>query len=241
MRAHFDLIVVNLHLQARYSASRERKTRTVRREQRFIGGLEIAAACFARIDLSAGWWPISLVQSDIERVLFDAPAIHKRLDEMAAQITADYPDRELTVIAILTGSLMFMSDLLRRIPLPLKLDCISVASYHGQSQTSGKVSFKDVIVPDVADRDILILDDILDTGHTLAAVRKRVEAAQPRSIRICVLLCKRKLRARDVDADYIGFEMDDEFVVGYGLDYMQRYRNLPYIGVLKKQRLESTS
>jgi hypoxanthine phosphoribosyltransferase len=103
------------------------------------------------------------------------------------------------------------------------------------------VSFKDVIVPDVADRDVLVLDDILDTGHTLAAVRKRVEAAQPRSIRICVLLSKRKLRARDVDADYIGFEMDDEFVVGYGLDYMQRYRNLPYIGVLKKQRLESTS
>lgn len=181
------------------------------------------------------------MQSDIERVLFDAPAIHKRLDEMAAQITADYPDRELTVIAILTGSLMFMSDLLRRIPLPLKLDCVSVASYHGQSQTSGKVSFKDLIVPNVADRDVLVLDDILDTGHTLAAVRKRVEAAHPRSIRICVLLSKRKRRARDVDADYIGFEMDDEFVVGYGLDYMQRYRNLPYIGVLKKQRLESTS
>ena len=106
-----------------------------------------------------------LMQSDIERVLFDGPAIHKRLDEMAAQITADYSDRELTVIAILTGSLMFMSDLLRRIPLPLKLDCLSVVSYHGKTQPSGEVIFKQLAVPDVAGRDVLILDDILDTGQ----------------------------------------------------------------------------
>ena len=115
------------------------------------------------------------MQSDIERVLFDAAAIYKRLNEMAARITADYPERELTVIAILTGSLMFMSDLQRRIPLPLKLDCLSVVSYHGQAQTSGEVIFKQLAVPDVAGWDILILDDILDTGHTLAAVRKKLE------------------------------------------------------------------
>ena len=179
-----------------------------------------------------------LMQSDIERVLFDAPAIHKRLEEMAAQITADYSDRELTVIAILTGSLMFMSDLLRRIPLPLKLGCLSVVSYHGKTQPSGDVIFKQLEVPDVADRDVLILDDILDTGQTLAAVRKELETAKPRSIRVCVLLSKRKHRAQDVDADYIGFEIDDEFVVGYGLDFMGRYRNLPYVGVLRKELLE---
>jgi hypoxanthine phosphoribosyltransferase len=181
------------------------------------------------------------MQSDIERVLFDAAAIRKRLDEMAARITADYPERKLTVIAILTGSLMFMSDLLRRIPLPLKLDCLSVVSYHGQAQTSGEVIFKQLAVPDVAGRDILILDDILDTGYTLAAVRKKLETAKPRNIRICVLLRKRKRGARDVDADYIGFEIDDEFVVGYGLDFMERYRNLPYIGVLRKELLETPS
>jgi hypoxanthine phosphoribosyltransferase len=178
------------------------------------------------------------MQSDIKRVLFDAPAIHKRLEEMAAQITADYADRELTVIAILTGSLMLMSDLLRRIPLPLKLDCLSVVSYHGKTQPSGEIIFKQLAVPDVADRDVLILDDILDTGHTLAAVRKKLETAKPLSIRICVLLRKRKQRARDVDADYVGFEIDDEFVVGYGLDFMERYRNLPYVGVLRKELLE---
>jgi hypoxanthine phosphoribosyltransferase len=179
-----------------------------------------------------------VMQSDIERVLFDGPAIHKRLDELAAQITADYFDRELTVIAILTGSLMFTSDLLRRIPLPLKLDCLSVVSYHGKTQPSGEVIFKQFADPDVGGRDILILDDILDTGHTLAAVREKLETARPRSVRVCVLLSKRKQRARDVDADYIGFAIDDEFVVGYGLDFMERYRNLPYVGVLRNELLE---
>jgi hypoxanthine phosphoribosyltransferase len=171
-------------------------------------------------------------------MLFDGPAIHKRLDEMATQIASDYLDRELAVIAILTGSLMFVSDLLRRIPLPLRLDCLSVASYRGKETTSGEVIFKELAVPDVAGRDVLILDDILDTGNTLASVRKRVETAGPRSIRVCVLLSKRKQRARDVYADYIGFEIDDEFVVGYGLDFMERYRNLPYVGVLRKELLE---
>ena len=178
------------------------------------------------------------MQGDIERVLFDGPAIHKRVEEMAAQITADYSKRELTVIAILTGSLMFMSDLLRRIPLPLKLDCLSAVSYHGKAQTCGEVVFKQLTVPDVADRDVLILDDILDTGWTLATVREKLEMSKPRSTGICVLLSKRKQRLRHVDADYIGFEIDDEFVVGYGLDFMERYRNLPYIGVLRKELME---
>lgn len=193
--------------------------------------------CCALISASADGL-FRLVQSDIERVLFDGPTIHKRLDEMAAQITADYSDRDLTVIAILTGTLMFMSDLLRRIPLSLKLSCLNVASYHGKTQTSGEVFFKELSIPDVAGQDVLILDDILDTGHTLEAVRKKMEAAKPRSIRACVLLSKRKQRARNVDVDYIGFEIDDEFIVGYGLDFMERYRNLPYIGVLKKELLE---
>jgi hypoxanthine phosphoribosyltransferase len=181
------------------------------------------------------------MQGDIERVLFDEPAIQKRLDEMAAQITADYGERELSVIALLTGSLMFMSDLLRRIPLPMKLDCMGVVSYHGKPQTSGQVIFKRVDLPDVAGRDVLILDDILDSGHTLAAVRDKLATAKPRSLRLCVLLSKRKQRACDVHADYVGFEIEDEFVVGYGLDFMERYRNLPYIGVLRKELFEPVS
>src|SRR3954463_9125768 len=108
------------------------------------------------------------MQEDLERVLFNEGAILRRLDEIAAQISRDYRDRELTVIAVLNGSLMFMADLLRRIPLPLKLDCLSVASYHGKAETSGEVMFKQIAMPDVVDRHILILDDILDSGHTLA-------------------------------------------------------------------------
>ena len=175
------------------------------------------------------------MQGDLERVLFDEPTILRRLGEIAAQISNDYRDRELTVIAVLNGSLMFMADLLRRIPLPLKLDCLSVASYHGKAQTSGEVIFKQVAPPGVKDRHVLIIDDILDSGHTLAAIREKLETAQPRSIRVCVLLSKKKPRAREVDADYLGFEIEDEFVVGYGLDYDERYRNLPCIGVLRKE------
>ncbi len=160
------------------------------------------------------------------------------LDDMAAQISNDYRDRELTVIAVLHGSLMFVADLLRRIPLPLKLDCLSVASYHGKAQTSGNVVSKEITAPDVADRDVLILDDILDSGHTLATIRETLETAKPHSIRVCVLLTKKKQRAQEVHTDYVGFEIDDEFVVGYGLDFRERYRNLPYIGVLRKELLE---
>ena len=174
------------------------------------------------------------MQADLERVLFDEASILHRLDEMAAQISTDYHDRELTVIAVLNGSIIFMADLLRRIPLPLKLDCLSIASYHGGTKSTGEVIFKQIALPDIAGRHILVLDDILDSGLTLFAIRQKLEAANPRSIRVCVLLQKRKARACPVKADYVAFEIEDEFVVGYGLDYMERYRNLPCIGVLRK-------
>jgi hypoxanthine phosphoribosyltransferase len=188
------------------------------------------------------------VRGDLERVLFDEPAIHRRLDDIAAQISERYRECELTVVAVLHGSLMFVADLLRRIPLPLKLECMSVASYHGKAQTSGSVIFKlatasssgggQVALPDLANRDILIVDDILDSGHTLAAVREALQAMKPRSIQICVLLSKKKQRTREVEPDYVGFEIEDEFVVGYGLDFRERYRNLPYVGVLRRELLE---
>ena len=184
---------------------------------------------FARDDRSCG------MQADLDRVLFDEATILRRLDRLAMQISADYRDRELTVIAILNGSLMFMADLLRRIPLPLRLDCLSVASYHGGLQTSGEVIFRQVAQPDVAGRDILLLDDILDSGTTISAIREKLQTASPKSIRICVLLRKIKERTRPIEADYVGFDIADEFVVGYGLDYGEGYRNLPCIGVLKKE------
>jgi hypoxanthine phosphoribosyltransferase len=175
------------------------------------------------------------MQADLDRILFDEAAILRRLDELARQISADYRDRELTVIAILNGSLIFMADLLRRIPLPLRLDCLSVASYHGGLQTSGEVIFRQIAQPDIAGRDILLLDDILDSGTTISVIRDKLLTASPKSIRVCVLLQKIKDRARPIEADYVGFDIADEFVVGYGLDYGEGYRNLPCIGVLKKE------
>jgi hypoxanthine phosphoribosyltransferase len=175
------------------------------------------------------------MQADLERILFDEMTIHRRLDELAARITADYQNREVTVVAILNGSLILMADLLRRIPLPLKLDCLSVASYHGGTKSAGELAFRQVPLPDIAGRHVLILDDILDSGVTLATIREKLEAAGPLSIRICVLLEKKRTRERAVEPDYVGFEIADEFVVGYGLDYMERYRNLPCIGVLRKE------
>ena len=181
------------------------------------------------------------MQADLERVLFDEATIHRRLDELAARISDDYADRELTVVAILNGSVILLADLLRRIPLPLKLDCLSVASYHGATKSVGDLIFREVSLPDIAGRHVLILDDILDSGVTLATVREKLEAAGPLSVRICVLLKKMRARVRSVEPDYVGFEIADEFVVGYGLDYMERYRNLPCIGVLRRELIEASA
>jgi hypoxanthine phosphoribosyltransferase len=178
------------------------------------------------------------MQDDLDRVLFDEPTILRRLDQIAAQLSVDYRAQELTVIAVLNGSLIFMADLLRRLPLPLKLDCLSVASYHGGTMTTGEVVFKQVSLPDVAGRHILILDDILDSGITLAAIAEKLRAARPLSVKICVLLRKKKMRLRQVEADYVGFDIEDEFVVGYGLDYQEHYRNLPCVGVLRKELVD---
>jgi hypoxanthine phosphoribosyltransferase len=174
------------------------------------------------------------MEADLERILFDEATIHRRLDELAAKISRDYRNRELTVIAILNGSIILVADLLRRIPLPLRLDCLSVASYHGGVGPSSELLIRHVSLPDVAGRHVLILDDILDSGVTLAGIREKLETARASSVRTCVLLAKKKSRTRKVEADYVGFEIADEFVVGYGLDYMERYRNLRCIGVLRR-------
>jgi hypoxanthine phosphoribosyltransferase len=171
---------------------------------------------------------------DLEKVLFQEAEIFTRLDVLAKEITHDYQGLDLTVIAILNGSLIFMADLLRRIPLPLQLDCLRVRSYYGGTVTSGKVAFDLSTLPDLKQRHVLLLDDILDSGHTLAAIITALQEKQtPLSVRSCVLLRKRRQRERAVNVDYVGFDIEDEFVVGYGLDYEEGYRNLPLIGVLR--------
>jgi len=180
------------------------------------------------------------MHNDIATVLHHETTILSRLDAMARDIMRDYVDKDLTVVAILQGGLILMADLLRRVQLPLRIETISVASYHGSTESSGTVTFLQNRLPDLNGRHVLLLDDILDSGRTLHAIREKLAAeGSPASVRICVLLRKRKQRTCVVEAEYVVFDIDDEFVVGYGLDYNGRYRNLPYIGVLKPEAIAS--
>lgn len=177
---------------------------------------------------------------DLEKILFHETTILARLDELSQEIVRDYAGKPLTVVAVMHGSIIFMADLLRRIPIPLTIDAIRVSSYGKSMVSSGSVEFLQKELPQLTGRHVLLLDDILDTGHTLAAIRNRLqEESGAASIRICVLLNKRKERAAAVHVDYAGFEIGDEFVVGYGLDYAEQYRNLPCIGVLSPAAIKA--
>jgi len=174
------------------------------------------------------------MHEDIEKVLIAEEVIGRRLDVIADRIRADFSDQDhLQVVAILKGALVFMADLLRRVPLKLEIECLNVASYHGGTESSGVVDFLDTKMPEFKGRSVLLLDDILDTGRTLEAVSAKLLELGAAEVKTCVLLTKEKERAADIQANYSAFEIGDEFVVGYGLDYDGKYRNLPYVGVLK--------
>jgi hypoxanthine phosphoribosyltransferase len=174
------------------------------------------------------------MRNDIERVLIDEEVIEKRLDTMAREIERDFPGGTMVVIILLKGALVFAADLLRRIERVLEIECLNVASYHGGVESSGKVDFLDRHFPEVDGRHVLLLDDILDTGRTLAAVSQRLVEEGAVAVHTAVLLAKDKPRAAEVDADYVGFQIGDEFVV----DFQGKYRNLPYVGVLKLSATE---
>ena len=174
------------------------------------------------------------MHNDIDHILLHESTILARLDAMARDITRDYQGTIPTIVCILQGGIILMADLLRRIQLPLLIETISVSSYHGGTESTGVVTFHQNALPNLKDKHVILLDDILDTGRTLTAIRHRfVTEAGAASVKLCVLLDKQKPRPCDITADYIGFQIGDEFVVGYGLDYQGQYRNLPYIGVLK--------
>jgi hypoxanthine phosphoribosyltransferase len=181
---------------------------------------------------------MATLHDDIQSVLLSEPQIQRRLDELSNALQTDYAGKDLTMIALLTGSVMFAADLLRRIPGPLRLDFLGVSSYHGQTSSSGDVTLTKALHLDVRGRDVLVVDDILDTGLTLVKVRGLIESLQPRSVKSCVFLEKEIPHEQNFRADYVGFRIPDKFVVGYGLDYRERYRNLPYVGVLKPEAIE---
>ena len=176
------------------------------------------------------------MEQDIKKILLQESTILSRLDQMAQQITEDFQDKpNITVISILNGSFVFMADLLRRIKLPLQIDCWSVSSYHGTKST-GKLNFRQHEIADVKNRHVLLLDDILDSGLTLATIKERLlYEKSAESVSCCVLLEKNVQRSAEIKADYVGFKIENEFVVGYGLNFKENYRNLPYIGVLKEE------
>ena len=169
----------------------------------------------------------------LARVLVSETAIRKRIEALAGKINRTYRGEDLTVIAIVNGALIFAADLLRQLRTPLRLDCLRAASYHSGTQAGGKPVIVDNLKLDIAGRQVLLVDDILDTGNTLAAVRQLLLAKGAARVRTCVLLDKKARRGVPFEAEYVGFGIPDEFVVGYGLDFNERYRNLPCIGVLK--------
>lgn len=169
----------------------------------------------------------------LKSVLVTPAAIKRRITALGAEINRDYAGKDLMVVAIVNGALIFTADLLRQLRSPLRLDCLRASSYHSDTKAVGEPRIVDQMKLDVKGHHVLLVDDILDTGKTLAAVAGLIKLKGAATVKTCVLLDKKARRAVPFEADYVGFEIPNEFVVGYGLDFNERYRNLPCIGVLK--------
>jgi hypoxanthine phosphoribosyltransferase len=179
-----------------------------------------------RIDLAA----------DIGEVLVTEEQIRAKVDELGARIGADYADRRLTLVSVLKGSLPFMADLMRAIPVPVRIDLMEVSSYGGSTtESSGLVRILKDLSATIEGEDVLIVEDIIDTGLTLNYLVRYLRGKNPKSLRICTLLDKPARRLVDIPVDYVGFTIPDQFVVGYGLDYSEYYRNLRFVGVLRPE------
>jgi hypoxanthine phosphoribosyltransferase len=173
------------------------------------------------------------IHNDVEEVLLDEPAIQRRVRELAIELTADYADRDPVLVSVLKGSLVFLADLMRGMEMPVSIDLMEVSSYGSGTETSGQVRIiKDLSKP-IEGRHVIVVEDIIDTGLTLNYLLRYLADKGPASVRVVCLLDKPARRMAEIQIDYRGFSIPDRFVIGYGLDYHERYRNLPYIGVLK--------
>ena len=169
----------------------------------------------------------------VESILYSEEQLRERVQALGAQITADYAGKEPVLASVLRGSYIFMADLTRAIDLPVTVDFMAVSSYGAGTKSSGQVEIKKDLSDSIEGRDLIIVEDILDSGNTLYYLMEILRARKPASIRICTLMDKPDRRAKPIVADYVGFTIPDAFVVGYGLDYDEKYRNLPYVGILK--------
>ncbi len=179
------------------------------------------------------------MENDIKTVLFTAEDLEQRIQQLGRQISQDYAGKEIIMIGVLRGAVIFMADLARAIKVPVTLDFMAVSSYGSGTESSGVVRILKDLNEDVADKHLLIVEDIIDSGLTLKYLWNNLKSRRPASIRICTLLNKPERRKADVKVDYNGFDIPDEFVVGYGLDFAEKYRNLPYIGILKPEAYTS--
>jgi len=177
-------------------------------------------------------------RKEIDRVLVTDEMLARRIKALGREIEKDFKDREMVVVSLLNGTVMFIGDLIRQLSQPLRLDFMGVSSY-GKGTESGDLVFTKELRLDVRGRDVLLVDDILDTGRTLRRVLEKLCLLGPKRIRICVLLDKPSRRVERVVADYVGFTIPDKFVVGYGLDFAEKYRNLPFVGVLKPEMYQN--
>ena len=175
---------------------------------------------------------VQAYQPDIERVLISSEEIQGKLAEMGEQISADYEGSSLLLVGVLKGAFVVMADLARYVRLPLEFDFMAVSSYGAATKTSGVVRILKDLEINISGRDVLVVEDIIDSGLTLSYLRRTLGARKPASLEICALLTKPERREVEVPVRYVGFEIPNRFVIGYGLDFAERYRNLPYIGVL---------
>ncbi len=175
------------------------------------------------------------MHKDISEILFTEEQILTRVKEIAKEIDAKYQGEEVIMVCIMKGSLPFYADLVRAVSFPAYFDFMCVSSYGVSTNSSGELKMKLDLSMDIENKHVLIVEDILDTGNTLFNLRKMLLTRNPKSLSICAFLDKPSRRIRDIEADFIGFEIPDAFVVGYGLDYSEHYRSLPYIGILKPE------
>ena len=173
------------------------------------------------------------MHKDVEQILYSQEDLRRRVEELGAQITKDYAGKAPVLASVLRGSYIFMADLTRAIDLPLTVDFMAVSSYGSRTKSSGQVEIKKDLSDSIEGRDLIIVEDILDSGNTLYYLTEILKARKPASIRICTLMDKPERRTKDIVADYVCFTIPDDVGVGYGRDYNERYRNLPYVGILK--------
>jgi hypoxanthine phosphoribosyltransferase len=175
------------------------------------------------------------LEAGVQEILIEEATLHARIAELGAEITRDYEGREPLLVGVLKGAIFFMADLMRRIELPCEVDFMAISSYGAGIDSSGVVRILKDLDTSIENRNVIIVEDIIDSGLTLSYLLRNLEARRPASLEICALLTKPERRENDVTCRYIGFEIPNKFVIGYGLDFGERYRNLPYIGVLREE------